>query len=101
MYSSQEVTLELIYLEGVGAVQEGMAKGRHSADGRAKLRFSGREMCLLCLNVKAWMAWRRGMLAGRCEGKHGSLRSAAGPEGVWVSGPRSPRVRDLGEAQRP
>ena len=74
-----------------------MAKGRHSADGRAKLRFSGREMCLLWLNVKAWMAWRRGMLAGRCEGKHGSLRSAAGPEGVWVSGPRSPRSLFLEE----
>lgn len=30
---------------------EGLAKGRHSTDGRAKLRFSGREMCLLCLHV--------------------------------------------------
>lgn len=44
---------------------EGLAKRRHSTDGRAKLRFSGREMCLLCLRVQVWMVWRwRGMLAG-------------------------------------
>lgn len=77
-------------MEGVEALQQGLAKGRHSADGREKLRFSGREVCLLCLDVKAWMVLGWGLLAG--DGLKGSTNSYEvpwlGPEGCvsWKTG---------------